>query len=141
MTIAEHRTAIQSAIQAVWEDTLSVYEYVVSVSQVPAVVITPASEPTITPNGGFGRGSNRYYYDVICLAPQGELTSNQITLDELVDPMVNKSIPYIISSNPTLSGTVQTSTWLRVDNYGLEWKSAQVDHIGALVRVEIQTCL
>jgi hypothetical protein len=141
VTITAHRAAFETAIRDVWEDTVSVYEYVQSVTQVPAIVITPAREPTITPNGGFGHGSARYYYDLICMAPQTESTSNQMTLDELVDPQVNKSVPWIISHNPTLGGLVQASSWLRVDNYGGEFKSAQVDHIGALVRVEIQTCL
>lgn len=141
MTIAEHRTAIKGAIEAVWEENLSVYEYVQSVTQVPAVVITPASEPTITFNGAFGRGSARHYYDVICLAPQTEATSNQITLDTLVDPDVTNSIPYILHGNTSLGGNVVACSCIRVDNYGGEWPSANIAHIGALVRVEIQTCL
>lgn len=141
MTIAQHRAAIKAAILAVWEEDLSVYEYVQSVTQVPAIVVTPSSEPTITPNASFGRGSARHYYDVICMAPQTEPTSNQMTLDELVDPELTNSIPYIFTSNTSLGGNIAMCTWLRVDNYGGEYKSANIEHIGALVRLEIQTCL
>lgn len=140
MTMAYHRQAMKDAIEAVWTDTLTVYPYVESVLIVPAVVINTANEPTIAFNGSFGRGSARYYYDVICLAPQTELTSNQITLDELVDPKVEKSIPWILHGNPSLGGDIGSVTCLRVDNYGGEWSSANVEHIGALVRIEIMTC-
>jgi len=140
MTMAFHRSAMKAAIQNVWSDTLTVYEYVESVTIVPAVVINVANEPSITFNGAFGRGSARYYYDLICLAPKTELTSNQITLDELVDPEVEKSIPWILHGNPSLGGNIGSVTCLRADNYGGEWSSANVEHIGALVRVEIMTC-
>lgn len=143
MTMAQHREAIEAAIQAVWtvddKSPLHVYEYVQSVQQVPAVVIIPANEPTITPNSAFGRGSATYNYDLICLAPRTELVSNQMTLDELVDPKVEKSIPWIISTT-RVAPPIMAWAWLRVDNYGANWSSANVEHIGALVRIEIQTC-
>ena len=140
MSISQHRLAIEQAILAEWSNDLSVYPYANSVTQVPAVVVTPASEPSITFDAAFGRGSYRYFYDIFCLAPQTESISNQVTLDDLVDPNSATSVPRILHNNRSLGSNIATCVCVRVDNYGGQWSAANIDHIGALVRIEITTC-
>lgn len=139
MSLPEVRQALGDYYQEARED-LNVYNEANSVTQVPAVVINPSNEPTIDFNVSFSKTAAAYYFDVVILTAKTELVSNQQTLDALLDLKDPLSIVSLTKNARTLGGVAMTVRPVRVDNYGGQWSAANIDHIGALLRVEITTC-
>ena len=139
MSMVAVRRAIRDVIMTSLPE-LNVYSTVPGVTQVPAVVIAPSATPSIEYDKSFGKGAAYYYFDVMVMVPFTEMDSNQNDLDKLLDPDELKSVVRALKDNRTLNGTADAVKINRVENYGGSHSAAQVEHIGAVLKVQVYTC-
>jgi hypothetical protein len=105
----------------------------------PLVVITPATDVG-TPSADYtinGGRSVRWHLDVIALVPFTDMESSQNLLDTLVSPDEPNSIFRALRGSPTLDGSAEAIRVIKMQGYGGEWSACSQDHIGAVIKVEV----
>lgn len=137
-SIGQVRAALKSLIENTISDLL-VYRTVPEVAHVPAVVIGLSSEETADFTGAMQRGVDTWNYDLYVLAPYADAELGQDALDLLVNGAGTRSIRQTIYNNPTL-GLVRTNAHISgVSQYGANFESADLQHIGAVLRCVVYT--
>lgn len=137
-TIGQVRAGIQTTIENAIAD-LTVYRTVEEVAHPPAVVIALATDETADFTGAFQRGMDTWQYDLFVLVPYADAEIGQDDLDLLIDGSGSRSIRQAIFNNRTL-GLVRTDAHVaRVSQYGSSFESADLQHIGAVLRLIVHT--
>ncbi len=142
-SLAEIREALRTTLKAAIPE-LNVYAQVPDVSQLPAAVVLPASPSTsgfvCDFNGAFGRGLDTWHLDLYVLVSRAESVLAQQALDKYVTGSGPKSVRRIVYEVPDLGLTDGTDAHAEgIRNYGGEFSTAQVPHVGAVVRLTVRT--
>ncbi len=130
---------IRDGVKTVLEDAipgLVVYPRIWSVQLLPAVVVYPAED---TPLVTSGRASVDWDLDLHVLASAGEPVIGQFDLDELIDTGGTRSIVAALFGSD-LGGLPGTDCLVtRMAAYGLQFESVGIDHVGATLRLHVDT--
>lgn len=142
-SLAEIRTALKTTLNAAIPG-LNVYAQVPDVTQLPAVVALPAPPSTTGLvcdfNGAFGRGLDTWHLDLYVLVSRTDSVLAQQALDQYVTGAGPKSIRRIVYEVPDLGLADGTDAHAEgVRDYGGEFRTAQIPHIGAVVRLTVRT--
>lgn len=128
------RVAIRDTIKASLE--IEVYNTVPDVAVVPAVVVWPKE---IDFNQAMQRGIDRYEVDLYVLAQRVVASQGQDDLDALITGAGPRSIRQVIFQNRTL-GLADTDAHVSgMSQYGGSFDTAQVPHVGAVLRLVVVT--
>ncbi|MFE0101157.1 hypothetical protein [Streptomyces sp. NPDC059009] len=143
-SLTEIRTGIKSVIKANISN-LNVYSEVADVAQVPAIVIMPALDHlsggmVCDYDGAFKRGMDTWHMDLSVLVARTETSLAQVELDKYISGTGPRSIRRVIYENSGLGltdGTDAHASGVRL--YGGKFNAAQIDHVGAVVRLIVRT--
>lgn len=145
MSLRDVRDALAGAVKTTHPEW-NVYPDIRGVKQVPAVVIRPTTDlevPSAEYYIDFG-GSTKWFIDVEILLPFTDMDSSQRSLDREVSPDEVNSVARTLDSrhNPGLIASGLNYVKMRkMTNYGGEYESAQIKHIGAVLKLEVEeTC-
>jgi hypothetical protein len=130
-TLQEIRTGVKTVLEANISG-LIVYDTVAGVTQVPSVVVMPRSG---TMSVGMG-DCVEWTFELFVLVPFTEFNLGQDALDDYID-FTAGSIPKVIKSNATLGLSGVDASVVRMSDYGGEYKSASVQHIGAQLELKV----
>ena len=115
---------------------LEVYDTVPDVAVTPAVVVVPAE-------GDFhiamGRGTDRWEFDLYVLCQRAVSDEGQNSLDDYVTGAGSSSIRQVIWNNKTLGLTDIDAHVSGMTGYGGRFETAQIPHVGALLRLVVLT--
>lgn len=143
-SLTEIRAAIRTVLKANLAD-LNVYSEVSDVEQLPAVVVMPAFDPSTSGmvcdfNGAMGRGLDTWHIDLYVLVGRGDAVLAQKQLDQYVTGTGPKSIRRIVYQNSSLGLSDGTDAHAEgVRQYGGKFNAAQIQHVGAVVRLTVRT--
>lgn len=115
---------------------LEVYDTVPDVAITPAVVVIPESADF---NIAMGRGTDRYEFDLFVLAGRAVADEEQDSLDEHITGAGARSIRQVIFNNRDLGLSGIDAHVSGMDRYGGQFDAAQVQHIGAVLRLVVLT--
>jgi hypothetical protein len=116
---------------------LRVTATVPDVANLPAVVILPR---TTNFDMAFGRGFDEYEFDLAVLVSRAEPRTGQDALDAFITGAGSSSIRQTVFNNRTLGLSDGTQAHVsRMSDYGTQFPAAGVDHIGAVLRLVVQT--
>jgi len=87
-----------------------------------------------------GVTAGRWFLDIYVLMPYTEQDSGQTALDALLDPLEPDSVVSALRTNYTLNGTATDSNVTGIKNYGGTFESASIQHIGAVITLEVLPC-
>lgn len=138
-TLTELRQAIDNTVQNNIPG-LRGFKTVPAVSQLPAMVVTPARD-TADFNGAMGRGMDTWRFDLYVLVQLGEAATAQDSLDHYLDGGLDpRSIRKVIYEHPDLGlGGDVDAHCEGIRDYGGRFQDAGVKHLGAIVRVTVRT--
>lgn len=136
MRLGDIRKKLAAEIQSARPD-LNVYATVPGTAMAPAVVIVPHDKPTARLDVSMGLGPIRYYLSVYVLVPFTEMDDGQDTLDELIDPKNEDSVLAALWGVDLGGADISFGDILE---YGGEFQSANVPHIGAKIAIEVYSC-
>ena len=137
-TIGQVRAGIKAAIENNIAG-LTVYRTMPEVTHPPAVVIGLADSDTADFTVAMGRGTDTWNYDLAVLAPYSDAELGQDALDLFIDGAGDRSIRQAIFNNRTLGLTRTDAHIAGVSNYGASFESADLQHIGAVLRLVVHT--
>lgn len=137
-SIAQVRAGIQAVIENAIPD-LTVYRTVEEVAHPPAVVIALAADDTCDFTGAMARGMDTWQYDLYVLTLYTDAEIGQDDLDLLIDGAGARSIRQAIYNNRSLGLTRTDAHVARVSQYGSSFESADLQHIGAVLRLIVHT--
>lgn len=139
--LAEIRQGLIDTICNYVETDLFGFAYMEDVKTLPAVLVKPggggrddkAADYTST----MGRGTEIWDFQLIVLCSRGHTAAGQRQLDEFISKTGPNSIRQAIWDKPDL-GLGDVDAMVRgVSDYGAEWKSANVENLGAAVLVKV----
>ena len=128
------RTAIKTTIEAAISDFI-VYDTVAGATQVPCAVVVPRTADFQL--GMAGGGCVEWNFDLYVLAPYTDPKVGQNALDAYVDGTGARSIKAAIKATPTLGLSDVSALVEKLVDYGGEYKTAQVQHIGAKLALKV----
>lgn len=132
-------SAIRAALKTTIEDAvpaIQCYANVPEVTNLPAAVVMPRSSDF---NRAMGRGVDLYLFDVIVLVSRRDDDLAQYDLDELVTGAGAKSLRQAIWNNRDLDLTDTDAHVTGMSQYGAQWDIGDVDHVGAVLSVQVTT--
>lgn len=132
--LAEIRQAIVTTLKPIVG--LRVTDTIPDVVNLPAVVILPR---TTNFDMAFGRGFDEYEFDLAVLVSRAEPRTGQDALDAFITGAGSSSIRQVVFDNKTLGLDSTTAHVSRMSDYGTQFPAAGVEHIGALLRLVVQT--
>jgi hypothetical protein len=119
---------------------LIVYDTLAGATQVPAVIVLPTPRPmTADFTGAFQRGMDTWFLDIFVLVGVGEYAVAQNSLDDYLTGAGPNSIRQVLYQNPTCGLADTDFSVTGVSDYGGKHESADVDHIGAVLKVTART--
>jgi hypothetical protein len=137
-TLSQIRQAIDNTVQNNIPG-LRGFNTVPNVSQLPAMVVTPARD-TADFTGAMGRGMDVWRFDLYVLVQLGEAATAQDSLDNYVSGSGPRSIRAVIYEHPDLGlGDDTDATCEGVRDYGGRFQDAGIKHLGAIVRLTVRT--
>lgn len=134
-TLSAIRDGISDTLTANISD-LEVYDTVPDVAITPAVVVLPFSADF---NIAMGRGTDRWEFDLFVLAGRAVSDEEQDSLDEHITGAGARSIRQVIFNNKDLGLTGTDAHVSDMSRYGGQFDAAQVQHIGAVLRLVVLT--
>lgn len=141
-TLTEIRAALKATLKAA-VPALNVYSEVSDVTQVPAVVVMPSPRSdglSCNFHGAFGRGMDEWTLDLYVLVARTDSVLAQKNLDQYVTGKGPKSLREVIFTQADLGltdGTDATAEGIR--EYGGNFSTASVQHVGAVLRLTVRT--
>lgn len=135
-SLSEIRDALASTIQNGVATTVYGYDTVPDVAQLPAVVVIPDSADF---TGAFQRGLDEWKFNVYVLVRRDSVEIRQDTLDGFITGAGPDSIRQVLYNDDTLGGVVIDAMASGVEGYGGEFKTARIQHTGAIVKVVVRT--
>lgn len=137
-SIAQIRAGIKTIIENNIGDII-VYRRTPQIAHPPCVVVSLAQDETADFDKAMGKGMDTWNYDLFVLAPDRDDEIGQDDLDQFIDGDGDKSIRAAIFANPTL-GLANTNAHISgVSQYGANFESADIQHIGAVMRLVVHT--
>lgn len=134
-SLTEMRTAIAESIRSV-NPEMHTYKAAVDVAQVPALVVQPSESNFAI---SLGAGIDEWMFDLYVLVGIPDMGLAQDQLDLYIDGSGSKSIRKIIYGNPTLGDVVDDSMVMAMKDYGGQWETAGIPHIGARLILKVLT--
>ncbi len=135
-SVSAIREALASTIEAGVESEIFTYDTVPDVAQLPAVVVIPDKADF---SGAFNRGLDEWTFNVYVLVNRTDADTNQDQLDSFITGAGPDSIRQALYNTPNL-GLLNTDAFPRgVDGYGGEFKTARIQHTGAILKVVVRT--
>lgn len=132
--------AIRDALKATLEANISGihgYDTVPEVMNLPAVVVQPVSTDFVVTNA---RGTDRINFDLFVLVSTADMRRAQEALDAYVTGAGTSSVREVIYNNGTLGLSDGTDAHVEgMRAYGGNYESANIRHIGAVLRVVVYT--
>lgn len=136
--MASSLTDIRNALKHTLSQAgLQVYSTAVDVVNAPAAVVQPSRKTTADFTGAMGMGGDTYYFDVIVLVADTEVTNAQHLLDQYVTGRGPKSVREFIFKNNQLGLDDVYAVAEGVYSYGGSPRMAGIRYIGAIVRVMV----
>lgn len=136
-TLAEIRTAIADTVTAA-DIGLRAYDKIADITAPPALLVLPADGPDFMVT--FARGSDTYQFDLFTMTSRVVPRTGQDALDAYVSGTGPRSLRQLFWANKSLGladGTEATARgWSR---YGGNFPNANIDHIGAVLRLTVMT--
>lgn len=134
-TLAEIRAALVETIKDNLVVEIFEYANVPDVAQLPAVVVRPMSANYVVNMGD----DATYNFQVYVLTSRRETGVAQDDLDALVSHYGPNSIPLAINNNMELGlGGAVTALCMGMDGYGGQYTTAQIQHVGAILKVRVE---
>lgn len=135
-SVAAIRAAIATTILAGVADPLFVYDTVPDLSQLPAVIVEPATADYVTT---IGAGMDEWNFNVFVMCSRAVPGIGQNQLDDYVAGWGPNSIRRIVFQTPDLGLGDSDATVTGMKGYGGSWEIAKVEHVGAILRVRVYT--
>lgn len=139
--LAEIRQGLIDTITNYVETDLYGYAYMEDVKNLPAVLVKPGGGGRDDRAGDFtvtmARGTEIWSFQLILLCQRGSTEAGQRQLDEFISKTGPNSIRQAIWNTPDLGLGDVDAMVTGVSDYGAEWKSANVDNLGAAVIVKV----
>lgn len=130
------RGAIKTTIEANIS-TLHAYKYVPEAANVlPCVVIIPFTSDFAQ---AMGRGLDEWVFDLLVLVSASDDLVRQAELDSYVTGGGSSSIRQMIFNNRTLGLTSTDAYVSEMTEYGMRFPAAEIDHIGARLKLIVHT--
>lgn len=133
-TLAEVRDALVTTIKDNVEVELFEYKNVPDVAQLPAVVDRPLSAKYVVNMGG----DATYEFQLYVLCSRRDTDTAQDELDALVSHYGPNSIPRAINDHDDLGIDGVTALCYAMDAYGGHYSTAQIPHVGAILKVRVE---
>lgn len=130
------RTAISATILAGVADPLFAYDTVPDISQLPAVIVEPATADYVST---MGAGMDEWNFNVFVMCSRVQAAIGQNQLDGYVSGWGPNSIRRIVYQIPDLGLGDCDATVTGMKGYGGSWEIAKVEHVGAILRVRVLT--
>lgn len=139
-SLKQIRTAIATTLEQNI-DGLLVSRTVRGVTQVPAAVVVPTPRPlTADFTGAFQRGMDTWFLDIYVLVGIGEEEASQDELDSYLTGAGENSIRQVLYRNAAVGLTDGTDVSVTgVSDYGGAFGAADIDHVGAILKVTART--
>lgn len=116
--------------------SLRVYDTVPEAVELPAVVVQPISSDF---DQAMGRGTDRWDFDLIVLVSWGDSDLAQDQLDAYVSGAGTDSIRQVIFQNKTLGLADVDAHVSGLNDYGVQFQAASIDHLGATLQLIVYT--
>lgn len=133
-TLAEIRAALVATAQAGIQIEIFEYANVPDVVQLPAVVVRPMSANYVVNMGD----DATYQFQIYVLTSRRDTDTAQDDLDELVSHFGPNSIPLAINGNDELGLDGVSALCYAMEGYGGQYSTAQVPHVGAILKVRVE---
>lgn len=134
-SLAQLRDGVAGILEAAIP-RLNAYPRIWSVQVLPAVVVYPAEDAPLVTSGSATRTWDLNLY---VLASAGEPVIGQYDLDELIDTSGPRSVIAALHGNSDL-GLEDTDCVVRgITAYGQQYESVGIDHVGAVLRLYVET--
>lgn len=133
-TFAEIRKAITDTIEAGIQTEIYVYPKVPDVVQCPAVVVSPTGADYVV-NMGL---DSKYEFDLFILVTHSNAEVAQDQLDGFVDGAGPDSMRRALYQTPALGLSNIDAMCYAMTKYGGSFVAAQVQHIGAVLKVRVE---
>jgi hypothetical protein len=102
----------------------------------PCVIVIPFTTDFAQ---AMGRGLDEYVFDLLVLVSTSETDIRQDELDSYVTGAGSSSIRQVISNNKTLGLTNTDAYVSEMTEYGMRFPAAEVEHIGARLKMIVHT--
>lgn len=132
-------TAIRAGIKTTLKaaiPSLHGYATVAAAVNVPAFVVEPATTDFLV---AMGRGTDTYQLDLHVIVAEADELVAQAQLDEFVTGAGDKSLRAAIFAARSLGLTHTDAHVAGMTAYGVQFEAAQLDHIGATLRLVVHT--
>lgn len=117
------------------------YAYMEDIKTLPAVLVKPGGGGRDDTAADFtstmARGTEIWHFQLVLLCQRGHPEAGQKQLDMFISKNGINSIRRAIWENPTLGLGDVDATVTGISDYAAEWKSANVDNIGAAIHVKV----
>jgi hypothetical protein len=133
-TLAQIRQAIVTTVQANITSEVVEYANVPDVVQCPAIVVRPLSAKYIVNMGD----DATYEFQVFVLCSRRDTDTSQEDLDAFVSHYGPDSVPSAINDNMDLGIEGAQALCYAMDGYGGKFQSAQIPHVGAILKVRVE---
>lgn len=133
-TLAEIREAIVATAQAGIQAEVFEYNNVPDVTQLPAVVVRPLSCKYVVDMGK----NATYEFQLYVLTSRRDTDTAQDDLDGFVSHYGTNSIPRAINDNDDLGIDGVSALCYAMDGYGGQYSSAQIQHVGAILKIRVE---
>lgn len=116
--------------------SLRAYDTVPEAVELPAVVLQPTGSDF---DQAMGRGTDRWDFDLIVLVSWGDSDLAQDQLDVYVSGAGTDSIRQTIFQNKTLGLSDVDAHVAGLNEYGVQYQAASIDHLGATLQLIVYT--
>lgn len=116
---------------------LNGYDTVPDAPNLPALIVQPAT--CLFADEFVQRGMDVWEFDLLVLVSARDMELAQDELDAFVTGAGDSSIRLVVRNNRSLGLDGTTSFVDRLDSYGARFDAAQVDHVGAVLRLVVRT--
>lgn len=136
-TLKEVRQAIGRTLEDNLGAVLNVYDTMPDVTQLPAAVVIPHQANFAI---SMQRGTDEWEFRIPVLVPRMDYEVNQDSLDDFLSGSGANSVRRVLYENPTLGLNDGTDAFVSgMLGYGGKFETAQINHIGAILKVTVRT--
>lgn len=134
-TLEAIRDGVKTTIEAVVSD-ITAYDTVPDVTNLPALVCVPL---TADFDVAMGRGLDTWEFELYVLVSTADMGIGQDALDAYVTGAGAKSIRAAVFGNRSLGLDGTNATVTGMSDYGAKFNVADLQHIGAILRLVVHT--
>ena len=134
-TFAQVRAALVNTIENGVESEIYSYDYVPDVTNCPAIVAKPLSANFTE---SFSLDAKFEFQLFVLVSRRGDPSLGQSELDGFVSHCGPDSIRQVLFENPSLGLENVDAFAYAMDGYGGQFTSAQIPHVGAIVKIRVE---